>query len=307
MSRTLTPEAQSKLATWSLFAAPVALLAAVAALITAILGIVRTPEPPDVRAEVDQIDAVKDFGEDYMTLWLAGKGDKHEDSPHVKRLQEMTSAPVELELPPTAYRVENLSVRVTDDEDLGLGDHAYRIRAKAVVIPPGAQQAGTRTFDLDVVSHEGTNFQTTALPRQVSETEIPFEALSAYSQEADGRSPMFAAAKSFAAAYLTPGGADGELGSTVGPDFEGHAVADPLWDSVTVLGVNYYADDEDFDPQQAQEGDTVHALITAQGSSSSTTFSTVQLPVEMIVLSNGSWGVNRFEPYVAIRDIEESH
>lgn len=296
----LTPEVQAKISTTSVMAAPVAILLSVVAILVAGRALATQPQMPDMVHENDDLAAVEQFGQDFMTLYLAGTGKEDKsDTPNQARLKEMVSTVGDVTLSPTAYRLENVTVRAISNTDLGeTGGISWRLQARAVVIPPGAQSTSMRYFQFDVTSYDGQNYQVTALPRQVSTTETRFSVTPAYDRTADPRSPIFDAAQHFTAAYLTPSKDTSDLGTTVGPGFSGHAVPNPLWQTVTVTQVNYWVDDRNFTPDDVHEGDTIHALITAQASVSSATFSTVQLPVEMIVLSNGTWAVNDLEDIV---------
>lgn len=312
MDLRLTNKRREQLYSTSIMLTPIAIGIAILSILLSILALATKPAPQDVAGEVDSQKAVADYGRDFMTLWLAGTDESGKgESKNAQTLQDMASVPGTVKLPKTGYRVENIDVRVIGSTDLSGGQEdldeiGYRLRAQAVVVPPGSRSTARRTFEFDVMAKNGANFQVVALPRQVAVPRELYKAAPAYDKEAEVKSAIGASAQAFLDAYLTPKGTDKGLGSTVGPNFEGGPVSNPLWDTVQLTHVAWYAEGRSDVPDLSEVpvGFTVHALLTAEASSASTTFSTVQVPVTMVVLENGQWAVDGIDEEVFIGGTE---
>lgn len=282
-----------------------AVLGPLLALGTSLAVLSSRQEPVDVHAEITSTNNAQNWARSYLLLWLGGSAKKGEESPNLRTLQSMTSAPVNLELPQTAYAVQDISPVESTPTPVGNGDMVWRMRMAATVVVPGSSSVNRLVYDLDMMEHAGT-FRATALPRIVTTSTTPFQVDTAYSSVADVNSALGQSAQAFASAYLTPA-SGGNLGSTVGPDFDGQAVVNSPYRKVEVTGVAYVAEDSSFDINNVKAGDTVHALITVKAETSSTTFNITQLPVVMVVLNNGQWVVDSFEPYVNVGAVRAQH
>lgn len=309
----LSDTRKNQILMWGLYAAPIALILSIISPIIALSIKSQIPEPQNVHAEVDQQTAAEQFSRDFMTLWLAGvdKGDSPDGSPNAKTMQRMVSVPGEWQLPPQGYRVENIDVRVLSTYDLSGGDETLdekgmKIRATALVAPPGSSGAARRTFEFDVMAKDGDNFRVTALPRQVGVTQVPYEAVPAYNYVAGADTPLGQSAQRFVEAYFLPKDSNAGLGATVSENFRGVPVSNPMWEKVQVARVDWYAPADSPHSggvlDDVQTGDVIHAMLTVRGESTTATFSTVQVPARMIVTSNGQWVVDALEDEVFIND-----
>lgn len=255
-------------------------------------------EPVNVHQEITATDNAQNWARSYLLLWLGGTSKKNEDSANLKTLQSMTSAPVDLELPQTGYSVQDISPVSAEPTPIDGDDVIWRMRQSATVVVPGTNKVTRMVYDMDMLEHSG-GYQATATPRVVTTTTVPFEVNTVYTNEAQTDSAMGISAQAFADAYFTPG-SGGNLGSTVGPDFNSQALVNSPYRKAKVQSVLFYAEDRKFDINNVKPGDTVHALITVKAETSSTTFNITQVPVSMSVLDNGQWVVGQMEPAVDV-------
>lgn len=295
----LRPEMRANLFRYAVLSGPLALVLVLMSMCSSI----RSTDPviPDVVEEARAITRVTSWGTDYITLWLGGSDDGSGTS--VESLQKMTDAPGSVDLPRTAYGVRQVDVYADDMVQIGTDEFLWRLRASVLVIPPGSSRPERMTFTFDAAEFED-GFRATAMPRPVSSASVPFVAVSAYGETAGKDTRVFTAAENFSAAYLTPDSTKATLGSTVTSDFEDGPLARSLWTTTEVKSVNFYGDSDRFDLNSASTGDSIHALITVKASSSSSTYSIIQMPVEMDMLSNGQWAVVGFDEMVYVEDIE---
>lgn len=283
-----------------LFTAPVAALLALVALFIAVSADTKASQPaPDVNVAIYKSDRVKSWATDFMTVWLAGTGGK--DSQAAQTLNAMSSAPVEIDLPQTAYQVQKLTPFVENYEYITDDESVWMVRVDAQVVSPGSTSVEKYTYYLPVADYKDT-FQAIAMPSQRSVLTSPFKTASAYSQPADVNSPLGVGAENFAKVYLTPTDSTSSLGAAVTADFKGAPVPHSLWKQVSLLGITWYGDLPSLDT--ATPGAVVHALATVQGSSSATTYSIAQLPLEMELSQNNQWLVKAIDPIVYYNKIE---
>lgn len=248
----------------------------------------------EVNKQVSQTLRAGAFAEDFMTLWLGGS-QTEENKTQAETLARMYSLPgdMKIDLPEHPYQIQSLRAWPVEYTgfDLGQDEYMYREQVEARVVAPGASDVGTYLFEVDLVLSSST-FQVNALPRQVARVNQPFSIGSDYTNvEKEG--PFVESAQAYTAALLTPKDGGG-LGSTTGPDYVGSPVSRGLWTQVHVDRVFWFPDYDEKDNytiQTAQPGARVHALITAVGTNSAGTFSTIQLPVIMTMLENHQWVV----------------
>lgn len=279
------------------FALPLALFASCQAMT------VETAPETDTVAEVRMINRAQNWSHDFMVLWLGGSDDGRESTTSSATLRSMVDAPGEVTLPRTGYTVQSMDVYVDDARQITDGEIIWRMRASAVVVAPGGGGVERMTFTFDVAEYDDS-FKVTALPRPIHSGSTPFEVLTGYSDSAELDSTLAAGAKNFATAYLVPDSSSSSLASTVTENYDGYPLSKTLWSTAEVISVNYYSTDSKFDLSSADTGDTVNVLITVKASTSSSTYSTIQLPVTMKMQSNGQWVVDAMDDLVYYQDIE---
>lgn len=300
-----------------LLAGPVALVGVILLALVSILQNVTADDTEyatldDVNAQITRTSKVANFATDYVSLWLAGQGaDRGTESPHEEALARMSSITgPNPSLPTTPYRINSARGWLAPDGWFEAGSGTvWRTVVEVKAVQPGASRVSTLLFEVDVAEAHDT-YRVNALPRPVARIESPIRVLSPYKNEVRKGSAMFTAAQNYASAYLTPGGDGANLGATTGPDYTGEPVTGGLWRDATVTAVNYYDQaaaiegGTPIEASSASPGDRLETIITVKASTSTASFTTLQIPVVMEMLPNGQWVVAEFSQRVFFDGVE---
>lgn len=288
-------------------------VAAVGLIVLSLVLVLRSCTVDDTEyATIDQVTEhmsnttqATNFATDYVSLWLAGQGPANTqdaDSPHQAALNRRTSTNIDtVALPSTPYRVNSTRGWLAPDGWMEVGSGTlWRIVVEASVVQPGASRVSDMFFQVDVAEGPDKTFRVYALPRPIARTETPIAVRTAYRYTVEKDSAMFSAAQRYASAYLTPDGDGAGLGTTTGPEYHGDPITGSIWRDATVTDVSYYdlnaaaEGDSSVDPATAEADDQLEVLITVRASTSTSSFTTLQIPVTMQMMSNGQWVVAKF-------------
>lgn len=258
-------------------------LAIIISALTVLFSIVtRPPSPVDVYRAQTQIVRAEFFARNYLLLWLAGS-DRQES-----RFKEMTSVDVRLTLNPDPVTV--MDINVTDVLRTPAGSETeWAFTLVATVVPPGGNTS-RNSYRVTFVEKDGA-FQVIALPRIVFNGVTPIHVDTVYkgSEPLDG--VLGKTLANFAKAYLTPSDGEGSLGRYVSPKFIDKPIQGSPYASVRVTDIQTVAA-SGMQYIEPTPGTTLEILLTVRAMMSTTTFTTMQLPLRVTMTENRQWLVD---------------
>lgn len=258
----------------------------------------------DVMKVINEYEDAQHFAHNFVLVWAMGGHNQAQDD--TAKLAAMTSFADQVELsvdPYTALDI-NLVPPITRTEDAGGGGEIEWGMTMAVTIIPPGRGSATRLRVRVVFLDAGGTFKALLWPRPVNETARAVQIKSAYVRSVEMRSndPKNPTKKSvlgekidgFMRGYYQANN-PGTLGSFT---TQGFAVKDqPLvnspYNAVEVTSIQATADSAD--PAKAQPGDKMHLRVTAKAMTSNETFSTIDVPLRVILSENKQWLVDGFE------------
>lgn len=260
----------------------VALVSGPLAIIIVVLDVLfniatRPPYPADVYLAQTQIVRAEYFARNYLLVWLAG-GPPQED-----RFKEMTSSGTRLSLNPDPVTV--MDINITDLQRTPVNVNTeWAFTLAASIVPPGG--IPTRSFyRVTFVEHDGA-FQAIVLPRLTTSGIVPIRVETEYASHAAVDGILGKTLANFAKAFLTPGDSGGSLGRYVSERFTAQPVLNSPYTSVRLTDVQFAGTVQ---PTDASPGQSLEVLATVRASMSTTTFTTMQLPVRATMTKNSQW------------------
>ncbi|TXH10724.1 MAG: hypothetical protein E6R04_04500 [Spirochaetes bacterium] len=271
-----------KRALWiSLISGPLAIIISVLTVMFSV--ITRPPSPVDVyRAQTQSVRA-EFFARNYLLLWLGGSD--RQDS----RLKEMTSVDARFSLNPDPVTVTEINITdVLRTPAKNVGETEWAFTLAASVVPPGGM-ASRNYYRVTFVEKDGA-FQAIVLPRLTFNGVTPIQVDTIYkgSEALDG--VLGKTIANFAKAYLTPSDGEGSLGRYVSEKFSEKPVKGSPYTSVRVTAIQ--TDTPLGQTTEPSPGTTLEVLVTVRAMMSTTTYTTMQLPLRVTMTKNSQWLVD---------------
>lgn len=279
-SMDVRPSVQRRALLVSFFTGPLAILLVL--LLGAFLIITRPEQPVDTFKALSAYQRAEYFARNFLLVWLAG-------SPRqVDIYKEMTSIDGKLELNPDPMTVTDINImdvsRTTTDKPDEV-EWAYTLAAST--IPPGA--TATRNFYRVTFVEKNGAFQVISLPRLTSKGITPIKVATVYGQHAALDGTLGKMLANFSKAFLVPGGDSGALGRYASEKFTEQPIKTSPYTSVKITAIQVAKDKPVTD---AKPGDSFDVLVTVKASISTTTFTTMQLPLKVSMTPNNQWLVD---------------
>lgn len=270
----IRPSVQRRALLFSVFAGPLAMLLSLAALIFVV--VTKPPTAESVDSTITSYTKAEYFAKNFLLVWLAGGPKLNE------RFSEMSSASQKITLNPDPMTVTDINT--TDVLKTPAGPETeWAFTLAATAIPPGGSMS-RNFYRVTFVEKDGA-FQAITLPRLTAQDSTPIRVDTVYTGGVDLASVLGKNVANFAKAYLVPGGA-GNLGRYVSERFVGGPIANSPYTGVEITNISHSGD---VDPTGIEAGGSLEIMVTVKASVSSTTFTTMQLPLRVSATANGQW------------------
>lgn len=253
----------------------------------------KPPAAINVQQEIGDYSAASFFTRNFVVLYLSGT------KQNAAALAQMTVIPGQPELPPDPYTV--LDVNVIKPQRVPAGSNTeWTFIVGATVIPPGTGSSQRNYFHVNVLESQDGSFKAMTWPRLVEFSPPSFEMQSLYTNGVASNGPLGQMLQNFLTAFYQSGN-EGQLGRFVTQDFHAVPVSRSPFSSVELKTI--MASSKSPDPASAKPGDALNILVTAKGSSSSTTWSVFQAALTVKLGDNGQWLVDGFDDAIDFGDV----
>lgn len=274
------PSVQRRAILVSFFTGPISIV--IVLLLGAFLILTRPQQPIDTFKALSSYQRAEYFARNFLLVWLAG-------SPKQESVyKEMTSVDGKLELNPDPMTVTDINITdVNRYQGDAPGEVEWSYTMAASTVPPGASP--TRNFYRVTFVEKNGAFQVISLPCLTSKGITPIKVASVYGQFAALDGTLGKMLANFAKAYLVPGSDNGALGRYASAQFGDQPIKGAPYTSVRLTAIQVSGDKQVTD---AKPGDSFNILVTVRASISTTTFTTMQLPLKVSMTPNNQWLVD---------------
>lgn len=274
------PSVQRRVILVSFFTGPISI--ALVILLGTFLILTRPPRPVDTFKALSAYQRAEYFARNFLLIWLSGS------SAQENVYKEMVSVTGKLDLNPDPMTVVNIN---TTDVDRYQGDVPGEVEWSytmvASTVPPGAGPS-RNFYRVTFVEKDGA-FQVISLPCLTSKNIVPIKVESMYTQFTSLDGTLGKTLTNFVKAYLVPGSDSGALGRYVSDKFGDQPIKGAPYTSVRVTALQTSGNRQVTD---AVPGDSFDVLVTIRASISTTTFTTMQLPLKVSMTKNRQWLVD---------------
>jgi hypothetical protein len=248
----------------------------------------KPPQAVDVQKEIGDYSAASFFTRNFILLYLGG------GKQNAAALSQMTVIPGQPELPPDPYTVLDVNVIKPTKTPAGK-ETEWTFVVGATVIPPGTGSSQRNYFHVNLLQSADGSFKAMTWPRLIDYSPPSFEMASIYTGASAVNGPLGQMLQNFLSAFYQSGN-EGQLGRFVTENFTAVPVSRSPFSSVELKAIQVSS--KSVDPASATPGDRINILVTAKGSSSSTTWNIFQVALAVRLSDNEQWLVDGFDDVI---------
>lgn len=276
------PRVQKRALLFAAVSGPLALLMSLVIGALTLVTVSRMPAPVNTYSAITDVTRVQNYARNSLLLWLGGS--KSSEKPLLARKTSEQG----VNLSETGFEV--LSIDPYDVvRHKGSDAVEWVVTFAVTLVAPGSNSSQVNRYTVTVLERAG-DYQLLTWPTITNSDTGTFAVASKYNVPVEKSGPLGQSLQRFVTAYLTSTGSATSLGQYVSAAFAGTAIVNSPYSSAEIQEIKALAGSPQ--PSTAKPGTQLSVLVRVKAAASVTTWSVIDLPLNVSLGANDIWLVD---------------